>query len=495
MSITPRQLAGLAGNYNVCDQPITSSFTTSTTSPTVAAVTAGKPKNKNKSKRSKKPITQSQNVTLTHSDLGQSIVLPLTPPTSDNEKLGTKSADINNGGSGVLDHGDSLLRETSSVPGETGVEHKERVKVKDFGVKRVVLEEEEEEEDEEQEDTDHGTEELKVEHASLEPSALKATAIDLEGHQTESVSDSETGIVESEPTRRPTTRSKNAALRKGLRRYMVLYRLGQLKRARKLNELFLADEVVRGLMRLDLGGVPSRKAVKGASSRDQAQIKPGVVGRREDEVGDQLMKHLQGMLQVKSQASPAMTPTPAPADEPIDIKPKIEATSPSSSPAPSTPFPVFEKEPPLFLRRPPTPSSNPIRYPRGYIPPTPFISSTSADESEVSVEFVKAKPRIVKVMESMTTKMRERFEGEAWVRKLDDECRVEEESRVEEEEVVRTKVERYLVEGRKGEVRWEEGVGKLFVAKARGQKAVKQEDGVEVEDEEEFGDVYVFLDQ
>lgn len=490
MSITPRQLAGLAGNYNVCDQPIPS-FTISTSSPSIAASTTGKPKNKNKPKRSKKPITQSQNTTLTQSDLSRSIVLPLTPPTSDNEKLGIRTVDVDDGGPEELGRGDPLLRETSSASGETRVEQKERVRVKDFGVKRIVLEEEEDED----EDVDYGKEEVEIEHATLEQGEPQTTADDLEGQKTESVSNTEIEIVESEPTRRPTTRNKNAALRKGLRRYMVLYRLGQLKRARKLDELFLADEVLRGLMRLDLGGAPSRKAIKGITSRDQAQIKPDAAGRREDEVGDQLMKHLQGMLQVKSQATPATTPTPAAANELVDIKPKIEPASPSSSPVPSTPFPVFEREPPMFLRRPPTPSSNPIRYPRGYIPPTPFVSSTSADESEVSVEFVKAKPRIVKVMKSMTSKMRERFEGEAWVRKLDDECRVEEELRVEEDEVVRTKVEEYLVEGRKGEVRWEEGVGKLFVPNARGQKAIKQEEGMEVEDEEEFGDVYVFLDQ
>lgn len=462
---------------------------TPTTISTIPTSTASKPKKKNKPKRSKKPITTSQNITLTQSDLSRSVVLPLTPPTSDNEKLVTSSGDVYDGDVGDLGHAVPLLRETSSVPGERRIEQRERVKVKDFGIKRVVLEEDEDE------DEDYGKEEVQAELVGLERGEPKATVIDLGEPQTESVSNAEIEIIESEPTRRPTSRSKNAALRKGLKRYMVLYRLGQLKRARKLDELFLADEVLRGLMRLDLGGAPSRKAIKGATSRDQVQIKPDVAGQREDEVGDQLMKHLQGMLQIKSQATPAMTPTPAVADELVDIKPKIESASPSSSPAPSTPFPVFEKEPPLFLRRPPTPSSNPIRYPRGYIPPTPFVSSTSADESEVSVEFVKAKPRIVKVMESMTTKMRERFEGEAWVRKLDDECRVEEEVRVEEDEVVRTKVEKYLVEGRKGEVRWEEGVGKLFVAKARSQKAIKHEDGVVVDDEEEFGDVYVFLDQ
>ena len=488
MSITPRQLAGLAGNYNVCDHPVSSVLTTPTPNPTLVV---GKSKNKNKPKRSKKPITQSQNVTLTQSDLSRAIVLPLTPPTSDNEKLGTMIADVSKG----LGQGDPLLCETSSASGAPRMGASERVKVKDFGVKRVILEEEEDE------DVDFGSEGVKVEHTDVERGEPQSTVIDLVEQQTKSASASHTEIEivivksDPEPARRPTTRNKNAALRKGLRRYMVLYRLGQLKRARKLDELFLADEVLRGLMRLDLGGASGRKAIKGALAREQVQVKSDEARIGEDEVGDQLMKRLQGMLQVKSQATPAIFSTPATADELVDIKPKIEATSPSSSPAISTPFPVFEKEPPLFLRRPPTPNSNPIRYPRGYIPPTPFVSSTSADESEVSVEFVKAKPRIVKVMESMTTKMRERFEGEAWVRKLDDECRVEEEVRVEEDEVVRTKVERYLVEGRKGEVRWEEGVGKLFVPKARGQKAVKQEEGDEVEDEEEFGDVYAFLDQ
>jgi hypothetical protein len=48
---------------------------------------------------------------------------------------------------------------------------------------------------------------------------------------------------------------------------------------------------------------------------------------------------------------------------------------------------------------------------------------------------------------------------------------------------VRDEVERFLVDGKEGEVRWEEGVGRLV-------SQVKAEEGGEV-----FGDVYVFLDQ
>jgi hypothetical protein len=186
-----------------------------------------------------------------------------------------------------------------------------------------------------------------------------------------------------------------------------------------------------------------------------------------DEVELMLMSHLKSLI--PSSSSPSISPSAE------IVKPEVElAPSPSPSPVPV----LIEK--PLFLRRPPTPT---IRYPRGYIPPTPLFSPET-EKQEVQVEFKRSKSRNVKVMELMTEKMRRVFEGEAWVRRLDEEVTTandEEETEGVQIEGVRGEVERYLNEGKGGRVQWDEGVGKLIRSLETG--------------EGEEGDVYLFLDQ
>ena len=247
--------------------------------------------------------------------------------------------------------------------------------------------------------------------------------------------------------------------------------------------------VLKALLALDQKEESERNPAKTAQAIKQE------TPRDSDEVGAMLIDHLKGILQAKT---PILTDSPLPITPNklgIDVKAEadvsdLEVIDVKVEP---TPFPTFEREPPLFLRRPPTPGSNPIRYPRGYVPFAAFHSS--AEEStgeEVSIEFVKAVPRVIKVLQGMTSRMRDKFEGEAWVRRLDDEVKaglIKFESDVEEAVVegktrmVRDEVERFLVDGKQGEVTWEEGVGKLV-------SRVKVEEG-----QEEYGDVHVFLDQ
>lgn len=255
------------------------------------------------------------------------------------------------------------------------------------------------------------------------------------------------------------------------------------------------------------------KALLALDREERAQGQSRLVKKKEnkneseevvDDVGDMLINHLKGMLVAKT---PVLVDSPLPitsTPSEIQVEVKIEDHQDviEIKPEPtSTPFPTFDREPPLFLRRPPTPGSNPIRYPRGYIPPTPAADKSSSTGEEVSVEFIKAVPRVVKVLQGMTGKMRRVFEGEAWVRALDDQVKaglvdsdiedssavgvVKKEEGTEEgnaKRMVKDEVEHFLVEGKQGDVKWEEGVGRLISR-------------VKVDDEEEYGDVYVFLDQ
>lgn len=463
MSITPRHLAGLAGNYTFADDH-------PTTTPLVT-----------------KPRSQSRPISRT--DLARNTVLPLTPPSSDNDNENTKT--------GVA--GEVPLSASSARPvlGRAKPESKKdkgmrvkgdaggvEVKVRDFG-RKVIVEEEEEQEDQ------HQDYEEKVQIGDTKDLPIST---DLQKLSVSSAASTAVATSTLSSAIASTTSLRRSRLISKLGRDMYLYRLSHMQAVRSggrrrkwiapgqvrvLKALIALDEKDRGREREE----PRRPA--GTSANVKAQ-------ENQDEVGDLLVSHLKGLLRAKT---PVLSESPVPVTPAATEQIKVEVEEETTVSLPRINFPPITFT--LDRETLPTVTSNPIRYPRGYIPPINTFQS-SAEEStaeEVSVEFIKPVPKVIKVLQGMTGRMREKFEGEAWVRRLDDEVQawlVEDEVKVESDteaetdsamRQVRDEVERFLVDGKEGEVRWEEGVGRLV-------SQVKVEEGGEV-----FGDVYVFLDQ
>lgn len=465
MSITPRHLAGLAGNYTFADDHPT------TTTPLVT-----------------KPRSQSRPISRT--DLARNTVLPLTPPSSDNDNENFKK--------GVV--GEVPLSASSARPvlGRVKSDSKKdkdkgmrtkgdvggvEVKVRDFGRKVIVEEEEQEDQDQDYEETVQigDTKDLPIstDLQKLSVSSAASTAV-------------ATSTLSSATA--STTSLKRSRLISKLGRDMYLYRLSHMQAVRSggRRRRWIAPgqvRVLKALIALDekeKGGemhVTRRPAGTSASVKEQED---------QDEVGELLVSHLKGLLRAKT---PVLSESPVPVTPAPTEQIKVETEEETTVSLPRINFPPITFS--LDRETVPSPTSNPIRYPRGYIPPKNTFQS-SAEEStaeEVSVEFIKPVPRVIKVLQGMTGRIREKFEGEAWVRRLDDEVQaglVEDEVKVESDieaetdpgmRQVRDEVERFLVDGKEGEVRWEEGVGRLV-------SQVKAEEGSEV-----FGDVYVFLDQ
>jgi hypothetical protein len=479
MSITPRHLAGLAGNYTFADDhPIATTPVT-------------------------KPRSQSRPISRT--DLARNTVLPLTPPSSDNDNENFKT--------GVV--GEVPLSASSARPvlGRVKSESKKdkdkgmrmkgesagvEVKVRDFGRKAIV----EDEEEQEAQDQDYeekvqigDTKEFqKISTSGSISTDLQKPSISLAAPTTIATSTSASPSTKTPAPASTLESLKRSRLISKLGRDMYLYRLSHMQAVRSggRRRRWIAPgqvRVLKALIALDEkerareSEEPRRPAGTSASAKEQED---------QDEVGDLLVSHLKGLLRAKT---PVLSESPVPVTPAATEQIKVETEEETTVSLPRINFPPITFS--LDRETLPTPTSNPIRYPRGYIPPTNTFQS-SAEEStaeEVSVEFIKPVPKVIKVLQGMTGRMREKFEGEAWVRRLDDEVqaglaegevKVESDTEAETDSgmrQVRDEVERFLVDGKEGEVRWEEGVGRLV-------SQVKVEEGSEV-----FGDVYVFLDQ
>lgn len=471
MSITPRHLAGLAGNYTFADDHPT------TTPPLVT-----------------KPRSQSRPISRT--DLARNTVLPLTPPSSDNDNENFKTGVAGEVPLSASSSRPVLGRVKSEVKKDKGTRVKgdsagAEVKVRDFG-RKVIVEEEEEQEDQ----GEDYEERLQARDTKDLQNITTSVPISTDVQKPSVPSAAPTTVAPStlSSATASTTSLKRSRLIAKLGRDMYLYRLSHIQAVRSggrrrrwiapgqlrvLKELIALDEKEEGGERQ----VTRRPAATSGNVKAQED---------QDEVGNLLVSHLKGLLRAKtpvlSESPVPVTPTPT-----EQIKVEVEEGTTVSLPRINFPPITFTLDREML----PTPTSNPIRYPRGYIPPTNTFQS-SAEEStaeEVSVEFIKPVPKVIKVLQGITGRMREKFEGEAWVRRLDGEVQaglVEGEVKVESDteaetdsgmRQVRDEVERFLVDGKEGEVRWEEGVGRLV-------SQVKVEDGSQV-----FGDVYVFLDQ
>lgn len=470
MSITPRHLAGLAGNYTFADDH-------PTTTPLVT-----------------KPRSQSRPISRT--DLARNTVLPLTPPSSDNDNENFKKGVAGEVPLSASSARPVLGRVKSESKKDKGMRMKGdvggvEVKVRDFG-RKVIVEEEEEQEDQDQD----YEEKVQIGDTKDLQKITTSVSVGTDVQKLSVVSAASTAVATStlSSATASTTSLKRSRLISKLGRDMYLYRLSHMQAVRSggrrrrwiapgqvrvLKALIALDEKERGREREE----PRRPAGTSVSVKEQ---------KDQDEVGDLLVSHLKGLLRAKT---PILSESPVPVTPAPTEQIKAEAEEEITVSLPRINFPPITFT--LDRETLPTPTSNPIRYPRGYIPPTNTFQS-SAEEStaeEVSVEFIKPVPKVIKVLQGMTGRMREKFEGEAWVRRLDDEVQaglvegeVKGESDTEAEtdsgmRQVRDEVERFLVDGKEGEVRWEEGVGRLS-------SQVKVEDGSQV-----FGDVYVFLDQ